>query len=61
MSVELVSLDNGNGFVEPSIAIADYPMARPLHMYTDAYADNREDVKDTFHLHFQEGQEVVER
>ena len=61
-SVGLVSLDNGDGFVEPSLdTVAVYPMARPLHMYTDAYADNRDAVEGYIAFALSdEGQEVVD-
>lgn len=61
-SVGLVSLDNGDGFVEPSLdTVAVYPMARPLHMYTDAYADNRDVVEGYIAFALSdEGQEVVD-
>ena len=61
-SIALVSLDGGEGFVEPSLeTVADYPMARPLHMYTNAYADNREDVEGYIAFALSEdGQAVVD-
>ena len=43
--VNTVAIDHGNGAVEPSLeTVAEYPMARPLHIYTDANADNSEAV-----------------
>ena len=61
-SVGLVSLDGGSGPVEPSLStVADYPMARPLHVYTDAYADNRDAVEGYIAFCLSdEGQSVVD-
>ena len=61
-SVGLVSLDGGSGPVEPSLStVADYPMARPLHVYTDAYADNRDVVEGYIAFCLSdEGQSVVD-
>ena len=43
--VNTVSIDDGSGAVEPSLeTVADYPMARPLHIYTDANAANSDAV-----------------
>jgi ABC-type phosphate transport system substrate-binding protein len=57
-----VSIDDGNGAVEPSLeTVAEYPMARPLHIYSDANAGNSDIVNG--YLSFalsDEGQDVCD-
>ena len=44
-TINTVSIDDGSGAVEPSLeTVADYPMARPLRIYTDASAANSDVV-----------------
>ena len=61
-SVNTVSIDDGNGAVEPSLeTVAEYPMARPLHVYSDANAGNSDIVNG--YLSFalsDEGQDVCD-
>jgi len=53
--------NEGNEYVEPSLEnVANYPMARPLHIYTDGIPENGNVINDYLHYILgEEGQDIV--